>query len=121
MLATAGSLLVSIALLLAIAAIVASAFAFFDLLGRSTLACRVAHVSRTKWLAVLGFAPVVMLIASLEFALHLVNGFGFAILFLAFGTAALIAGLIGGIWYLVAVRRWIAAQIIFARRASELG
>jgi hypothetical protein len=120
-LATAGSLLVTVMIWCGVGAVFSSVWAFSDLLARPALACRVAHVSKNKWLVVLGLAPVIMLIASLGFALHVVNGLGLSVLLLALGFTALLAGVIGGIWYLVAVRPWIASQLSFARRAGEPG
>jgi hypothetical protein len=117
MLATAGTMSATIVAVFVTGAFVVSAWGFLDLLARPSVACRVAHVSKGRWLLALGCPAVAILFSTLSL-LVIVH----ATLFIGVvGAIACLVGLIGGTWYLAMVRPWVAAQVSFARRRPEQG
>jgi hypothetical protein len=118
MLATAGTMSAAIVAVFVTGAFVVSAWGFLDLLLRPSLACRVAHVSKGRWLLALGCSALAILISTLSLLLivHV-----HATAFIGLGAIACLVGLIGGTWYLVIVRPWVAAQTSFARGRAEQG
>jgi hypothetical protein len=110
MLATAGTTSATVAIVLVAGALFASSWGFLDLLGRPTLACRIAHVSKTRWLIVLGLSALTFSVSTIC-QLLLVP----AIVFMGLDAVACVVGLVGGAWYLATVRPWVAAQIQFVR------
>jgi hypothetical protein len=117
MLATAGTISATIVAIFVTGAFVASAWGFLDLLVRPSLACRVAHVSKGRWLFALGCSAVAILFTTIS-ALLIVH----ATLFIGVvGAIACLVGLIGGTWYLAIIRPWVAAQVSFARGRTEQG
>ena len=96
------------------ACFIVSAWGFLDLLARPSLACRVAHISKSRWLFALGSAAVAILLSAL-FLLLVVP----ATVFIGLGAMACLVGLIGGAWYLTMIRPWVAAQVGFARRRAD--
>jgi hypothetical protein len=116
MLATAGTTSATVLAVLVTGAFIVSAWGFLDLLVRPSLACRVAHVSKSRWLLALGISAVTLLVSTLCLLLVVP-----ATLFIGLGAMACVAGLIGGTWYLAMVRPWVAAQVSFARRRPEAG
>ena len=118
MLATAGTMSATIVAVFVTGAFVVSAWGFLDLLVRPSLACRVAHVSKGRWLLALGCSSAAILISTLSLLLivHV-----HAIVFIGVSAIACLVGLIGGTWYLALVRPWVAAQTTFARGRAEHG
>ncbi len=112
--ATAGTMSASVLAVSVVVCFIVSAWGFLDLLARPSLACRVAHISRSRWLFALGSAAVVILLSTL-FLLVLVP----APVFIGLGALACVVGLIGGTWYLTMIRPWVAAQVGFARRRAD--
>ena len=98
------------------ASFIVSAWGFLDLLARPSLACRVAHVSKSRWLFALGSAAVAILLSAL-FLLLVVP----ATVFIGLGAMACVMGLVGGTWYLTMIRPWVAAQVGFARGRADTG
>jgi hypothetical protein len=116
MLATAGTMSATIVAVMVTGAFVVSAWGSLDVLVRPSLACRVAHVSKGRWLLALGCSSVAILFSTLSLLIvraTLVIG--------VVGAIACLVGLIGGTWYLAMVRPWVAAQVSFARRRPEQG
>jgi hypothetical protein len=118
MLATAGTMSATIVAVFVTGAFVASAWGFLDLLVRPSLACRVAHVSKGRWLLSLGCSAVAILISTLSLLLIV---HAHATVFIGVGAIACLVGLVGGTWYLAMVRPWVAAQVSFARGRAEQG
>jgi hypothetical protein len=116
MLPTAGTISATIGAVFVTGAFVVSAWGFLDLLVRPSLACRVAHVSKGRWLLALGCSAVAILISTLSLLLTV-----HATVFIGVGAIACLVGLIGGTWYLAIVRPWVAAQVSFARGRAEQG
>jgi hypothetical protein len=116
MLATAGTKSATIVAVFVTAAFVVSSWGFLDLLVRPSIACRVAHVSKGRWLLALGVSAVAILISILSLLLIVP-----ATAFIGVGAIASLVGLVGGIWYLAMVRPWVAAQVTFARGRAEQG
>lgn len=115
-LATAGTISDTVLAVLVTAAFVVSAWGFLDLLAHPSLACRVAHVSKSRWLLALGLSAATILLSTLWLLLIVP-----ATVFIGLGATACVMGLIAGTWYLAMVRPWVAAQVGFARRSAEAG
>ena len=117
MLATAGTMSATIVAVFVTGAFVVSAWGFLDLLVRPSLACRVAHVSKGRWLLALGCSSAAILISTLSLLLIVPAALFIGVV----GAIACLVGLIGGTWYLAMVRPWVAAQVSFARQRAEQG
>ena len=112
--ATAGTVSGSVLAVSVTACFIVSAWGFLDLLARPSLACRVAHVSKSRWLYSLGSAAVAIPLSTL-FLLLVVP----TTVFIGLGATACLGVLIGGTWYLTMIRPWVAAQVGFARRRAD--
>ena len=120
MLTTAGITSAIFAVGVLTGALIVSAWGFLDLLPRPSPAYKVAHVSKDRWLLVLGLSALTILISTLCLLLIVP-----AIVFIGIDAVACVVGLVGlvglvgGAWYLAMVRPWIADQIRFAQRRAE--
>jgi hypothetical protein len=114
MLTTAGTTSAIFAVGVLTGALIGSAWGFLDLVVRPSPACKVAHVSKDRWLLVLGLSALTILTSTLCLLLIVP-----ASVFIGIDAVACVVGLVGGAWYLAMVRPWIADQIRFVRRRAE--